>query len=530
MTAFAADGSLEIKGDSVRVSSEELRAEGDVSFLWDGHQIHADLLKIQLVEDGFSTFQGENVWWSRCVCGTPPWSVSAASAVGTVGEELVLRNARLRVCDVPVLPVPWLRLPLNPRMPRVMFPEAGVNNGSPWTAFPVFVPIGASTDLVLAPEAWMGRGFRQRAEWESPFGAGVAIVGQEEVTGPPRGMGAIEGAQDDGHFRVGVDGLWVSDQDYLSDYGEDYWTRSTPWVEQRMMMGVGPFRLQSAMTDTDSLQRPVSGVLAVTGQHIGPVAFSGLTRTDVIQDPENPLGGHIQRGMASFMAMTGRDFGILEADSAVRLQAIQWSDSTPRTDTEWVSRVHMPMWGEIGSMRHLASMGLEVGFTNTEGPVDLRDPWVSDAPRWSAGPAFHSEWLSSSGVPFHGEAKLMMTEDGVRPSGDINFQNGSWKIIGHGTEDIQGARIGFDDGALSVGVASARVEGLFQAGVNGSFSFGSGWRPGWTGILDVPTGAMIQHGPQVIYSSPCDCFDVRMQAEWSPDRILPDALVRIDLR
>ncbi|MGB0640713.1 MAG: hypothetical protein ACPGTU_15345, partial [Myxococcota bacterium] len=399
-----------------------------------------------------------------------------------------------------------------------------------WVALPVFVPIGATGDLVLAPEVWTERGVRQRVEWRSTFGIGSMVAGKESVSDPLRGMATVDGAHDDGLYRVGIDGLWLSDTEYLTDFGEDYWMRSTPWAEQRTMVGVGPFRLQSSTTNTDSLQRPVSGVLAITGQQVGPVGFSGVVRTDLMQDPANTLGGELQRGSALFMATTGRDFGVVEADSVVRVQAVQWSDAGPRTDTEWASRVHLPMWGDVGSARHLAAVGFEFGIANTVGVVDERDPWVRDVPGWSAGPLFRSEWLTSTGVPFQGETKLMMTEDGVRPSGAVNFQAGPWTIVGQGEEGLQGGRVGFDDDWWGVGVASARVDGLFQAGFNGAVSVGAGWRPGWSGVMDVPTGTMIQQGPQVVYSSPCDCFDVRMQAEWSPDRLLPDALVRIDLR
>jgi hypothetical protein len=527
---FAADVPLELSADTVRVSEDEVRAAGDVSLIWDGNQVHADLLEVQLLEGGGVDFQGENASWSRCICDTPLWSVSADAVEGSVGKELVLNQARLRVCDVPVLPVPWLRVPLDERAPRIMFPEGGFTSGSPWMALPVFVPVGDASDLVLAPEVWKERGVRQRVEWQSPFGTGLAVIGKEDTLEPFRGMGAMDGAYDDGLYRVGIDGLWLSDSAYLADFGEDYWTRNTPWAEQRTMVGFGPFRLQSATTDTDSLQRPISGVLALTGKQVGPVGFSGVVRTDLMQDPANPSGDQLQRGVASFMATTGRDFGFVEADSVMQVQAIQWSDSNPRTGTEWTSRVHLPMWGDVGSVRHLASLGFEFGFANTVGTVDVRDPRVRDVPGWSAGPLFRSEWLTSTGVPLHGEAKVMMTEDGVRPSGAINFQTGPWTVVGQGEEDLQGGRVGFDDEWLSVGVASARVDGLFQAGFSGAFSVGAGWRPGWSGVMDVPTGSMIQQGPHVVYSSPCDCFDVRMQAEWSPERILPDALVRIDLR
>ena len=527
---YAADESMEINGDRVRVSAEEIHAEGNVSLALDGHLIQADLLDLQLSPDGVGSIRAENALWTRCLCDSPPWSVSAASAEGTIGDELILNGARFRVCDVPVLPVPRLRIPLNPRTPRVMLPEGGMIGGSPWVSLPVFVPVGSSTDLVLAPEVWIERGYRQRVGWKSPFGNGTAILGQEEVGGPLRGLFDVDGASDDGLFRAGVDSQWMSDDAYLRDFGEDYWTRSTPWAEQRMLVGVGPVRLESAMTNTDALQRPVGGTLSITGQQVGPIAFSASTRADVVQDDIEPHGGHLQRGMASFMATTGRTFGVVEADSTVQVHAVQWSDTAPRTDMGWVSRVHIPMCGEVGSIRHLASMGLEFGTAKTDGPVDRRDPWIAEPHEWSVGPTFQSQWLSSSGVPLHGEAKVLMTEDGLKPGGNINFQKGAWKAVAQGDESIQGGRIGFDDGVYAVGVGSARMEGLFQAGLNGSLSIGSGWRPGWLGVVDVLEGSVMRHGPQVIYSSPCDCFDVRMQADWAPDQTLPDALVRIDLR
>ncbi|MGB0641352.1 MAG: hypothetical protein ACPGTU_18610, partial [Myxococcota bacterium] len=124
--ATAADVPLELSGDTVRVSEEGVRAEGDVSLTWDGHIVYADLLEVDLHGGKGVDFRGQNVQWSRCICDNPLWSVSANSVEGSLDEDLLLTQARLRVCDVPVLPVPWLRVPLNSRKPRIMFPEGGV--------------------------------------------------------------------------------------------------------------------------------------------------------------------------------------------------------------------------------------------------------------------------------------------------------------------------------------------------------------------------------------------------------------------
>jgi hypothetical protein len=527
--AIAAEPPLELHAASIRISDGTLDAEGEVTLTWERHHVRAELMRIELIENGPVEVKGEDVWWTPCSCEQPPWAVSADSVEGVLGDHLVLRRARLRVCDVPVLPVPWMRIPMDPRAPRVLFPEGGIINGSPWVALPLFVPVGSSGDLKLAPELWRDRGVRQRTELSGRRGTFVGIVGQEEANGSARGMMDMDAAHDDGGLRVGVDAQWVSDDAYLNDFGANYFLRSTPWTEQRAVAGVGPARLESARTDTNSLQRPVSGVVAISGHNLGPLAVSAVTRIDAVDDPQQGERGHLQRGFAEFGAAMGRDFGIVEADSDIRARAVQWSDSRPWSETVLTSSVHLPLWGDVGSLRHLASIGAEFSTAYNDGLSGQRLPWEQPAPEWAAGPVLRSQWLSERGIPVRGEGRALMTPEGIQPTGDVHIQDGPWAVVLQGSPEVQGGRAGFDDGSFSLGVGAGRTEEVFQMGAHGSVQVGAGWHPGWSGLVDVPTSTLVRHGPELFYSSPCGCLDLRLQAEWAPDRAVPDALVRINL-
>ena len=160
--------SIEIKANVLRISPDEVTAEGDVRLQTERHKLTASSV---VLDRGSDRFVVEELTWTPCSCAQAPWGVRAERAAGTVGEAVVARDAFIEVCSRPVIPVPWLRLPLDDRTPRLMFPEVSTQGGQTQVGVPAKLPLGTSSTLIVTPEVWTGRGFRPRARASGPLGS-----------------------------------------------------------------------------------------------------------------------------------------------------------------------------------------------------------------------------------------------------------------------------------------------------------------------------------------------------------------------
>ena len=165
----------------IEATPERAVAEGDVDLRWSGHRFLAERLVVEEGRDEELHFEATRFVWTPCGCETTPWAISAAQADGVLGDHMVIRRGAFRVCDVPVLPLPWLRLPLNDRAPRLLLPELRAGEEGTVLGLPVWLPIGRQGHAVLTSQWWSQRWMRQRAQVKVPLGEADVAVANDAI-------------------------------------------------------------------------------------------------------------------------------------------------------------------------------------------------------------------------------------------------------------------------------------------------------------------------------------------------------------
>lgn len=163
-----------------------------------------------------------------CGLGPPLWDIQASRVVhDEVERQIYFDDARFRIRGVPVVWLPWLRLPdpTNTRASGLLIPairtSAELGYG---LQIPYFLALGPSRDVTITPylatrTRTIDVQYRQAfARGEIGFSGGV---GRDQVEGwDLRGFGLLRGRFDIGTGTVlSFSGLAISDEDYLSDHG-----------------------------------------------------------------------------------------------------------------------------------------------------------------------------------------------------------------------------------------------------------------------------------------------------------------------
>jgi hypothetical protein len=501
-------------------------------------QIRAD--RLQWTADG--RFVGTDVWLSRCDCERPPWALRAETVTGELGERATIRGGMLELCGKPVLPIPWLVVPMRERRPGLRLPEVGYTAQGWRVAQPVFLALGDPVDLTLAPE-WRSQGalrlltdasVRTRA---GPDAQLMGAIGRDRSAGGARGMLDAEAAAVRGPLYGSIDSTWISDSRYLSDYGVDFLGRTVPWTESLVSLGAGPLRLESdtfgpAGPDTQALaQRPIAGVLRMAGRPIGPLSSDVGARVDMVD-----LGGtapsSAERLEATAGLAGGRVLGPASIEGRIEGRTIQWADSTAWQEGRVSLAARVGLWGDAGPLRHVADIGVEGAIAGVLGKPVVQLLEDQPAQPWSLGPSLRSRWLSAVGVPVSLEASLPWTPAGLLPTGAGHLQLERWGARLGGSGDLQEARTWWGDDRLALGLGAVHYGDLLQGQGDVSWVLpapAEAWRPGWRTLHDLASGAALSQGPTLGYDSACDCLRVEARAAWSEDRALPEFWVHLEL-
>jgi len=116
----------------------------------------------RLSRPGGEVLEGEGVWLSSCACEQevpcPPLvAVSAERARVVPGDVAELHGAWVRLLDVPLIPVPYLPLPLARRKTGFLFPRLSPSGpGGVTIEQPFFLTLGESMDLTFRPRFSFG--------------------------------------------------------------------------------------------------------------------------------------------------------------------------------------------------------------------------------------------------------------------------------------------------------------------------------------------------------------------------------------
>lgn len=517
-----------LEADRITAAPGWIQAEGGVSLSLDGHRLEASSLHLIEKEEKVFAFTAEEVWWTPCTCERVPWAVSAAEGSGVVGESLVLKKAMVRVCGAPVFPVPWARVALNPRSPRLLLPEVQYGESGGVFGQPVWLPVGDRSHARLTPEVWTDRGFRQRALLAGPAGRAKVAVAKEGAAGPERGQVDVAGGIDDGDYWAAVDTQWTSDAQVLNDYSTDFFERSTPYQERRLVVGMGPARVESDTFDDSTLDRPVGAVLALSGLALGPLAVSGQARVDALLDHQAQQS--LQRSGFGLSVAGGHGFDVLDTELTLDLDAAQLSNRAPFGQARLTAGGFLPLWGDLGAFRHISQTGLEARGTQHEGKVDDPLQWIRPEPRWAVGPVQRTTVLSVSGVPLHMSAELMRTPYQWEPAATLRLDSRGFRGSAQLERDLQAAVAGYADEGVDLSIGVVHGAGVLQSMAGASALLRPQWRPGWSGLFDHTAGELVRHGPTLTWDSGCDCLSVRLAGEWARDRTMPDVMIRVDLR
>lgn len=207
-------------------------------WLTDNH-IRGEAESMELLDANRSRL--ESASFTTCDEGDAAWLLSASSLeFDTAANEGVARHARISFMHVPIFYFPYLSFPLEGRKTGFLVPSfgetsvAGTELSVPW-----YWNMAPQRDATLTPRFMSRRGMLLEGEFrylnESSRGQlDVAHINDDRVFSDERSALNFKhsGTPATG-WRTGVDYRFVSDKDYLDDFGGELATTSATHLERR---------------------------------------------------------------------------------------------------------------------------------------------------------------------------------------------------------------------------------------------------------------------------------------------------------
>lgn len=257
LLAAAPSGSVQADRIEVDLKTGHVRAAGTVTADVDGVHVHADEV----------FFDGERLQVRRgrvepCVCPEVTWSVSAPRATAT-STGVSATWAWVRVGSVPVLPMPYVHVPLGRRRTGLLTPDLRFTDPlGLHVETPLFITLGRSHDATLAPSVATSRGpafdaqFRGRPAQTAAYAVDGTVFwdfGESGSDGDLRwGSGGPlirwnARGEGDGTWRSGAFGArvdLVGDLAWRYDTAETFDARQAEWTRTRAAVGLATGRLR----------------------------------------------------------------------------------------------------------------------------------------------------------------------------------------------------------------------------------------------------------------------------------------------
>ncbi len=488
------------------------------------------------LELGKESWKGEDASLVPCTChdGAPPalsFSAQKFQLFANPKEPespkiLLLHGGMVRIFRLPVLPLPWARIPLDPDQFRLHLPEVGYGSrgwSASWGA-----QVGIDGWKMEGGPAWrQDRGFAGDFSLEgpsqleglvSPTAPQLHVQGgwdqvQKNWRGSLQSSGGFAWNTPDqpwspGGGRLAWEAGLVSDPDYTRDYATDWVARGVRWQEQRGVFEVGGNRIEAWHSDDGSpgplllaqsslelsrrhTLRPAVGLaLEQSPDGLRPVPQAGLE-----------LGG-------------GRTWGPIHGAMKAAGLGQLWGLEEARGRAEAEAQVDLSVWGQSKGLRALWWPGLRLrgGVGEEEG--------------WGLGPGLGLH-LNGQNSLLIGEARLLWTDRGWSPEGWL------WLDLGKFAADLdlrpeqQQVQLWWEEERLRVGVRSQRSELGWLARADGEFLFRR-LRLGSDLAWDVDAQTWAGAGLGLGYDDGCSLAMIRVGV--SPDRALPDVGVQVELR
>ena len=549
-------GSLQMEDGELRLSSLTWHGRGPLS-------LRAANGVFSAGEWMFTDVEG-----SICQCaGRPLWGVSARSFSLVPEESVSWRRGWLRVADLPVLPMPWGRLPLRDRQSGLLAPRLGWTQDGPEAGVPVYWAPAPSLDVTVTPLYRQERGWRADGElrYALPGGDGQVdlVAGQDILADRWRGAAAWRHGWAPGVWRTAVDSRLVSDDDYLDDFGGDYLGRQLGFQETRALLGWGPL-----WVDHDGFQAPGQAVTqriiaaTLSSPAVGAGAISGWGRLETGLEAEGEsLAAQSQRVMRLAAGAGLRGAGQLGVLSLEGDLGVVGQGSQPLLRSEESGqfaaaplgslRLSMPLWRDYGLVRHLLRMSWGGGYTPPPASGGYGLAGEAWRPEWWTGPRLESLLLSACGVPAHLVADLPFSAGGLEPSLTAWWDHGPWWLAFSSSHQVDTSQqedsamdfaptlvastLGYSGERLTLETRLVHVDDALeqtQAALRGRWEFllaGDRWTPGYRLRVDLQTSQVLEHGPELAFRSRCGCLWVRGQAIWAEDRAWPDLVLQVDV-
>ncbi|MFZ5477703.1 MAG: hypothetical protein ACOZNI_13090 [Myxococcota bacterium] len=404
----------------------------------------------------------------------------------------VVRGGTARLFDVPVLPVPYWRVPLNPRRFRLDFPE--VAHGEYGWAAAIGGRGGVGDWTISGGPAWrQDRGVRGELGVAGPLslrGEG----GWDTLDERARGLVVSEGgvAKD---VRAAWDVEVASDPDYVEDFAVDYVARGVAWRESRGVFATEAFRADAWWADDGSVSDNVR-------MRLRPEL--GRTRAVAIA-PRLEWAAIARDGDMTPVGRVGVD-----ARATAKLADVA-ADAAIGTDGEIVARAagraELPFWSEAGALRVQWWPGARAE--------------ASASGEWFAGPSVRAQ-----AAFLGGEAALGWTEAGWRPEVAVEVLGDVVSARVQADPKVQAASLTASLGGVTAVAGSARAASLWLGWGDATVRIGrlvSGGGLAW----DVLAGAYAGASTRVGYDD--GCVAATLTGAFAPDREVPDVGVAVRL-
>jgi hypothetical protein len=521
------------------------------------------------IADGRWTAEGATVTPCTCTDGArPALSFSAASITVIPAKVVILHGAVVRVFGVPVLPVPYYRVPLDPHRFRLLFPEVGWGSNGANAQIEGRGGVGPWT--FQGGPAWrQDRGARAGLVVTGPGVDARGAIGWDSVAERVRGVGVTRGGEDSS-VRAGWDVTVLSDPDYVADYAVDYVSRGVAWRDSRAVVAIGPERLDGWLPDDGTrgalLRERVAWEIG-RGHAVGLTPRVGVAAVGPL-DGLAPLAevglGARAAGSLGWLAVAGR--GDVAARATYDLDDATWTGTAGEGTvvvpdiatgaggwagglgtlgtgaTGWADGLAdgpLARWGAGGTGVGGAAAGeLTVPVWSTLGPAriqwwpgvraETRLGWSPDTAGLAvrAGPALRaSTALADGGVGF--DAALLQDGAGWRPAATIDVHLARLALRAQADPAVQAGEVRWMPGPVTVAVGTTHADPLWLAWGDTGVAVGR-LRTGAGLSWDLGQRAFAGADARIGYDD--GCAAALITARFAPDRALPDLGLAVTLR
>jgi LPS-assembly protein len=225
----------------IDIDSKEVQIE-DATYLLHEASVRGQAKNLQRTKDGVITIS--DATYSTCEPGDSTWQMATSEiSIDQASGFATVKNAQLKVKDIPVFYFPWIKFPVNDRRSSgLLFPtvHVGSTNGIDY-AQPIYWNLAANYDATITPRLIQERGislgieFRHLSDYSKTEISG-AFLGDDKGgkdgndidpnTGLPEHLGQDRYLTGLNHLG-GIGKSWstfldinrVSDNDYLGDLG-----------------------------------------------------------------------------------------------------------------------------------------------------------------------------------------------------------------------------------------------------------------------------------------------------------------------